>query len=267
MSEKFVFQDVPEEKSFRSCAARIKVVGVGGCGSNTVQRLVAAGLSNADFICVNTDRDHLELVDEQVRKIHLGNSGQGAGGDPKMARDLAEKSQEEISRSLEGADMVFIAAGMGKGTGTGASPTVAKIARELGILTLAVIYQPSEFEGSDRIETARQGLAEIRQYTDALIVVANDKVHDIIDQLLNERKSDVMPGQVHAQCDDIPDEEAYEILDRVIRDAVTGLVEIITGVGQVNVDFKDVYNVLKESGTAMIGVGEAEGEDLSLIHI
>ena len=220
----------------------IKVVGVGG-GGNAVNRMIKAGLSGVEFWLMNTDLQVLEYG-QTKNKIQLGASstnGLGAGGDPSIGEKAAEEAQQEITNALEGADMVFITAGMGGGTGTGAAPVVAKIAKELGILTIAVVTKPFSWEGKKRQNQAVQGLEKLREAVDAVIVIPNDKLLQVVDRQVSLT-------------------ESFIIVDEVLLRGVQGISDIITVPGLINVDFADVKNVMQASGSALMGIGRGQGE-------
>ncbi len=221
----------------------IKVVGVGGGGGNAVNRMIKAGLSNVEFWLMNTDLQVLEYG-QTKNKIQLGTSstnGLGAGGDPAIGEKGAEEAQQEITRALEGADMVFITAGMGGGTGTGAAPVVAKIAKQLGILTVAVVTKPFSWEGKKRQNQAVQGLEKLREAVDAVIVIPNDKLLQVVDRQVSLT-------------------ESFIIVDEVLLRGVQGISDIITIPGMINVDFADVRSVMQASGSALMGIGRGQGE-------
>jgi cell division protein FtsZ len=217
----------------------IKVIGVGGAGGNAVEHMIREGVQGVEFICMNTDAQALNMSSADVR-LQLG-PGQGAGGKPDKARDLALDEREQIAAALEGAHMVFITAGMGGGTGTGAAPVVAEVAREKDILTVAVVTKPFEFEGK-RMRLAEEGLGELQQYVDALIIILNERLMEVLG-------------------DDISMTEAFRAADNVLRNAVGGIAEIINVPGLVNVDFEDVRTVMGEMGKAMMGSASAAGVD------
>lgn len=221
----------------------IKVVGVGGGGGNAVNRMIKSGLSGVEFWLMNTDLQ--VLVNGQTQnRIQLGSSstqGLGAGGDPSVGEKAAEEAQQEITQALEGADMVFITAGMGGGTGTGAAPVVARIAKELGILTIGVVTKPFSWEGKKRQNQANAGLEKLKESVDAVIVVPNDKLLQVVDR------------QVSLQ-------ESFIIVDEVLLRGVQGISDIITVPGIINVDFADVKTVMQASGSALMGIGRAQGE-------
>ncbi len=221
----------------------IKVVGVGGGGGNAVNRMIKSGLSGVEFWLMNTDLQ--VLVNGQTQnRIQLGSSstqGLGAGGDPSVGEKAAEEAQQEITQALEGADMVFITAGMGGGTGTGAAPVVARIAKELGILTIGVVTKPFSWEGKKRQNQANAGLEKLKESVDAVIVIPNDKLLQVVDR------------QVSLQ-------ESFIIVDEVLLRGVQGISDIITVPGIINVDFADVKTVMQASGSALMGIGRAQGE-------
>lgn len=222
---------------------KIKVVGVGGGGGNAVNRMIKAGLSNVEFWLMNTDLQVLEYGQTNNR-IQLGSSstnGLGAGGDPSVGEKAAEEAQKDITSALEGADMVFITAGMGGGTGTGAAPVVAKIAKELGILTVAVVTKPFSWEGKKRQNQAIQGLEKLREAVDAVIVIPNDKLLQVVDRQVSLT-------------------ESFIIVDEVLLRGVQGISDIITIPGMINVDFADVRSVMQASGSALMGIGRGQGE-------
>jgi cell division protein FtsZ len=223
--------------------ANIKVIGVGGGGGNAVNRMIQAGLSGVEFWLMNTD---VQVLDngKTNHRIQLGISstkGLGAGGDPSVGEKAAEEAQQEITQALEGADMVFITAGMGGGTGTGAAPVVAKIAKQLGILTVAVVTKPFTWEGNKRKAQANNGLEKLKETVDAIIVVPNDKLLQVVDRQVT-----------------LP--ESFVIVDEVLLRGVQGISDIITIPGLINVDFADIKAVMQASGSALMGIGRAQGE-------
>ena len=223
--------------------ASIKVIGVGGGGGNAVNRMIKAGLSGVDFWLMNTDLQVLQYSTAK-NKIQLGTkltNGLGAGGEPQIGERAAEEAQQEITEALEGADMVFVTAGMGGGTGTGAAPIVAKIAKELGILTIGVVTKPFSFEGKRRQNQAAQGLEKLREAVDALIVIPNDKLLDVVDRRVSLQ-------------------ESFIVVDEVLLRGVQGISDIITIPGLINVDFADVKSVMQASGSALMGIGRGQGE-------
>lgn len=228
----------PEIEAF----ARIKVVGVGGSGGNVINHMVRSKVKGVEFIAVNTDAQDLHKS-EAGRRIHIGKNltrGLGTGMNPDLGKRAAEETKEELQETLKGADMVFIAGGMGGGTGTGASPIVAKTARELNALTIGVVTKPFFFEGSQRMLLAEKGLEALEEEVDALIVIPNDK-------LLNTSKETTVLS-AFAQCDE------------VLRQAVEGISDLITTPGLINVDFADIKAVMANAGTALMGIGNASGE-------
>ena len=225
-------------------AAVIKVVGIGGGGGNAVNHMMKAEVEGVDFICANTDAQALKASSAR-NIIQLGNTithGLGAGADPDIGRQSALEDRDRIMDVLEGADMVFITAGMGGGTGTGAAPVVAQVAKEMGILTVAVVTKPFSFEGRKRAEVANTGIRELGQYVDSLITVPNDRL------------ADVLGSEVSLV-------NAFEAADDVLLGAVQGIAQVITCQGLINVDFADVKTVMGEMGMAMMGSGKAQGED------
>ena len=225
-------------------AAVIKVIGVGGGGGNAVNHMMKSEVKDVDFICANTDAQALE-TSSAGSIIQLGNSithGLGAGADPDVGRQAALEDRDRITDVLEGADMVFITAGMGGGTGTGAAPVVAQVAKELGILTVAVVTKPFSFEGRKRAEVANNGIRELSQFVDSLITVPNDRLVDVLGSNVSMLN-------------------AFEAADDVLLGAVQGIAQVITCKGLINVDFADVKTVMGEMGMAMMGSGKAQGED------
>ena len=218
----------------------IKVVGVGGAGGNAVDHMIREGVQGVEFICANTDAQSLNRSDAH-QKLQFG-PGLGAGGKPEKARALADVERERIAEALQGAHMAFITAGMGGGTGTGAAPIVAEVARELGILTVAVVTKPFEFENAKRMKVAEEGLAELSRHVDSLIVILNERLTEVLGE-------------------DISMIAAFKTADNVLRNAVGGIAEIINVPGLVNVDFEDVRTVMGEMGKAMMGSAVAAGMD------
>lgn len=222
----------------------IKVIGVGGGGGSAVNRMIENDVQGVEFVAMNTDAQVLKLSKADVR-LQLGKNltrGLGAGASPEVGRQAAMESEEEIRDILRGTDMVFITAGMGGGTGTGAAPIIARIARELGSLTIGIVTKPFGFEGRKRASVALQGLEELKPFVDTLIVIPNDKLLYIVDK-------------------DTPYLEAFREADNVLRQGVQGITEIIAVPGVVNVDFADVKTVMKDKGTALMGIGIASGEN------
>ena len=222
----------------------IKVVGVGGGGNNVVNRMVRTGTKGVDFIAVNTDKQALSLSGAG-QKIQIGEkltNGQGAGSDPEVGRKSAEENRSQISKVLEDADMVFITAGMGGGTGTGAAPIVADIAKELGILTVGVVTKPFRFEGMRRMKQAENGIAELRNKVDSLVIIPNERL-----KLATDQKITML--------------NAFEIADDVLQQAVQSISDLINNTGFINLDFADVSAVMKDAGCAHMGVGRAAGKN------
>ena len=221
----------------------IKVIGVGGGGNNVVNRMVETGVKGVEFIAVNTDKQAL-AVSGANHKIQIGEKlteGQGAGANPEVGRQSAEESRTQISKALEGTDMVFITAGMGGGTGTGAAPVVAEIAREAGILTVGVVTKPFGFEGRRRMTQAEQGIEELRSKVDSLVIIPNERLKYATDQKITFAN-------------------AFEIADDVLRQAVQSISDLIRDTGFINLDFADVTAIMKDAGLAHMGVGRAAGK-------
>ena len=222
----------------------IKVIGVGGGGNNVVNRMVKSGTKGVDFIAVNTDKQAL-AISSATFKIQIGEKltgGQGAGSDPEVGRKSAEESRSAVSKALEDADMVFITAGMGGGTGTGAAPIVADIAKELGILTVGVVTKPFRFEGMRRMKQAEGGIAELRNKVDSLVIIPNERL-----KLATDQKITMV--------------NAFEIADDVLQQAVQSISDLIKNTGFINLDFADVSAVMKDAGRAHMGVGRAAGKN------
>jgi len=223
--------------------AKIKVIGVGGGGGNAVNRMIKSGLTGVEFWLMNTDLQVLQYSTCE-NKLQLGpkiTNGLGAGGEPQIGEKAAEEAQQEITKAIEGSDMVFVTAGMGGGTGTGAAPVVAKVAKDLGILTIAVVTKPFSFEGKRRANQAEQGLEKLRESVDALIVIPNDKLLDVVDRRVSLQ-------------------ESFIVVDEVLLRGVQGISDIITIPGLINVDFADVKSVMQASGSALMGIGRGTGE-------
>jgi cell division protein FtsZ len=224
--------------------AVIKVVGVGGGGTNAVNRMVDAGLTGVEFIAVNTDAQALMMCDADV-KIHIGSQatrGLGAGADPAVGQAAAQESRDELKEALKGADMVFVTAGEGGGTGTGGAPIVAELARELNALTVGVVTKPFVFEGRKRSQQADQGIENLRDRVDTLIVIENDRLLQVV-----EKKTSVV--------------EAFRMADDILRQGVQGITDLITVPGLVNLDFADVRTIMRDAGSALMGIGTASGEN------
>ncbi|CAM5204722.1 Cell division protein FtsZ OS=Castellaniella defragrans OX=75697 GN=ftsZ PE=3 SV=1 [Castellaniella defragrans] len=219
----------------------IKVVGVGGAGGNAVAHMIHSGVQGVEFICANTDSQAL-ITSEAPVQIRLGNTGLGAGAKPEQGRSAAETAREEIRAALAGAHMVFITAGMGGGTGTGAGPVVAEVAKELGILTVGVVTKPFMFEGNKRMRLAEEGIRELTRHVHSLVVVLNENLYELMDK-------------------DATQEDCFRAADDVLHNACAGIAEIINVEGNVNVDFEDVKTIMGEQGQAMMGTAVAAGTD------
>ncbi|SKB13974.1 Cell division protein FtsZ [Planktothrix sp. PCC 11201] len=241
-------KDMPREDSWSgdiipSNAAKIKVIGVGGSGGNAVNRMIDSQVAGIEFWSMNTDAQALTLSKAQKR-LQVGQKltkGLGAGGNPAIGQKAAEESREEIQKALEGADLVFITAGLGGGTGTGGAPVVAEVAKELGALTIGVVTRPFHFEGKRRISQADEGIAALQSRVDTLIVIPNNKLLEVI-------------------AEQTPVQEAFRYADDVLRQGVQGISDIITIPGLVNVDFADVRAVMADAGSALLGIGIASGK-------
>jgi cell division protein FtsZ len=223
--------------------ALIKVVGVGGGGSNAVNRMVDVGLSGVEFIAINTDAQALLMCDADV-KMPIGSDvtrGLGAGADPAIGRAAGEESRDELKEALKGADMIFVTAGEGGGTGTGAAPIVAQLGKELGALCVGVVTRPFSFEGRRRAEVASLGVEELRDHVDTLIVIENDRLLQVV-----EKRTSIV--------------DAFKMADDVLRQGVQGITDLITIPGLVNLDFADVRTIMNEAGSALMGIGTASGE-------
>ena len=224
--------------------ATIKVIGVGGAGNNAVNRMIEAGIKNVEFIAVNTDRQALQLSKAST-KIQIGEKltrGLGAGANPDIGAQAAEESRTEVAEALRGADMVFVTAGMGGGTGTGAAPIVAGTAKEMGILTIGVVTKPFTFEGKKRLAQAERGIESLKGKVDTLVVIPNDKLLQVID-----RKTSII--------------EAFRMADDVLRQGVQGISDLIAVPGLINLDFADVKTIMLDRGMAHMGIGRASGEN------
>ncbi len=227
-----------------SYMAVIRVVGVGGAGLNALDRMIDGGITQVDFVAVNTDIQQLQTSDAPT-KIHIGSElteGLGSGADPEIGRRAAEESYDQIKRTLRGSDMVFVTAGEGGGTGSGAAPVVARIARELGALTVGIVTLPFKFEGSRRKKQADVGVEALREACDTVIVIPNDRLLEVLD------KSTSML-------------DAFRIADDVLRQGVQGITDLITNPGMINLDFADVRTIMKDAGSALMGIGFATGEN------
>ncbi len=224
--------------------AVIKVIGVGGGGSNAVNRMIRSGLRAVEFIAVNTDAQALAMS-EAPKKIQIGTQatrGLGAGANPEIGQKAAEESREALAESLKGADMVFITAGMGGGTGTGASPVIAEVARQTGALTVAVVTKPFSFEGRRRMAQAEKGIEELKGQVDTLITIPNDRLLQVVD-----RQTSIV--------------EAFRIADDILRQGVQGISDLISVPGLINLDFADVRTIMLDTGTALMGIGVGKGEN------
>ena len=233
-----------EVEEFNS-GTQIKVIGVGGGGGNAVEHMIASGVKGVEFVCANTDAQALRASSAH-KTIQLGHSGLGAGSKPERGREAAEAAVDQIRETLEGCNMLFITAGMGGGTGTGAAPVVARVAREMGILTVGVVTKPFEWEGGRRMNHAEAGLSELEANVDSLIVVINEKLLEVLG-------------------DDITQDQAFAYANDVLRNSVGGIAEIINVEALVNVDFEDVRTVMSEQGKAMMGTAKANGPDRARI--
>lgn len=227
--------------------AKIKVVGVGGGGGAAINRMIESGIQDVKFIAVNTDLQSLQQNRAQT-KIHIGQTitkSLGAGMDPEVGRIAAEEARKELSEAIEGVDMVFITCGLGGGTGSGSSPVIAKIARDFGALTIAIVTKPFSFEGAQRRNIAEQSLAELIAQVDAVITIPNDKLLQVID-----RKTSLL--------------DTFRIADEVLRQGVQGIAEVITVPGLINVDFADVKSIMSNAGSALMGIGQASGTNKAI---
>ena len=224
--------------------ARIRVIGVGGAGNNAVNRMIEAGITSAEYIAVNTDAQILACSKAPV-KIQIGaqkTKGLGAGADPEVGREAAEESAEELTRAIEDTDLLFITAGLGGGTGTGAAPVIAKLARDMKILTVAVITEPFAFEGKRRMDNALRGLDRLKKCVDTIIVIPNEKIGEVVPK-------------------NSPMKEALRVADDVLRQGIRGIADLIVTPALINLDFADVRTILKDKGLAHMGVGVSKGEN------
>ena len=230
----------------RPYVTTIKVVGVGGAGTNAVNRMVDSGVRGVEFIAVNTDVQQLDVCDADV-KIHIGQEithGLGGGADPEVGRAAIEASRDQLKAALRGADLVFVTAGEGGGTGTGGAPVIAAVARELGAVTLAIVTKPFHFEGSRRMRQAEEGIGRLRGVADTVIAIPNDRLLEVV-----ERTTSVV--------------EAFRHADDILRQGVQGISDLITVPGLINLDFADVRTIVKDAGTALLGIGLGTGENRS----
>lgn len=227
--------------------AKIKVVGVGGGGGNAVSRMVESKIKGVEFIAINTDAQDLHNSAPKT-KIHIGKSttkGLGAGMNPEVGRQAAEESREEIQEALKGADLVFVTCGMGGGTGTGASPIIAEIAKNIGALTVGVVTKPFSFEGAQRAKIAEEGIKNLKERVDALVTIPNDKIFNVIDHNVSIMGS-------------------FAMVDEILKQAVQGISDLITMPGVINVDFSDIKAIMQEAGSALMGIGVASGENRAI---
>lgn len=235
---------MPQIKNPLETFAKIKVIGVGGGGGNIISRMNRSQMRGVEFIAVNTDLQDLHKTGIR-EKIHIGKNtckGLGAGMNPEIGRQSAEEARPQLEEAIRGAELVFLTAGLGGGTGTGAMPIIAEISKDSGALTIAVVTKPFFFEGSRRSQIAEEGLAKLKEKVDAYIIIPNDRIFNIIDQ-------------------DTPLSQAFEAIDDILRYAVKGVAELISVPGIINVDFADVKTVLQDAGLALIGIGKAVGEE------
>ena len=241
MTSKFsIVSDTPEQSNGQ---ARFTVIGVGGGGGNAVEHMVQSNIKNVTFVCANTDKQALDKLTAQ-NKIQLGaktNRGLGAGANPEVGREAAESEEEQIRQLLASSDMVFITAGMGGGTGTGAAPVIARLAKELGILTVAVVTMPFGFEGGKRIKVANEGISQLSNFVDSIITIPNDKLMSVY-------------GKISMK-------DAFKKADEVLLQAVQGISSMVDEDGYINIDFQDVRTAMSSKGYAMMGLGRASGED------
>lgn len=237
-----------EAKQQSESFARIKVVGVGGGGCNAVNRMIEEGISGIEFIAINTDGQAL-INSSAPKRVRIGDKttrGLGAGGDPKIGQAAAEESAEDLYEVMKGADMVFVTAGLGGGTGTGAAPVIAQIAKEIGALTIGVVTRPFSFEGSHRARAAEDGAVRLKEHADTLIVIPNDRLLTIVEKRVGLK-------------------DAFRVADDVLRQGIQGISELITVPGLINLDFADVRTIMSEGGAALMAVGQAAGEDRARI--
>ncbi|MBN1954625.1 MAG: cell division protein FtsZ [Anaerolineae bacterium] len=233
-------QTVPQVENF----AQIRVIGIGGGGSNAVNRMIEEGIAGVSFVAVNTDAQAL-MLSNAPKRVRIGDKltrGLGVGGSPELGRKAAEESADELYEVLSGADMVFITAGMGGGTGTGAAPVAARISREMDALTIGVVTHPFAFEGKRRAEVAAEGIEALKEHVDTLIVIPNDRLLEIVEKRVTLR-------------------DAFSVADDVLRQGIQGISELITVPGLINLDFADVRAVMSEGGAALMAVGRASGEN------
>ena len=230
-----------------SQVANIKVIGIGGGGNNAVNRMVAANITSAQFVAINTDKQAL-LMSKATHRIQIGEKltrGLGAGAEPEIGQKAAEESKAVITEMLKGCDLAFITAGMGGGTGTGAAPIVAQMAKEMGILTIAVVTKPFNFEGRRRMENAEKGIENLKKYVDTLVIIPNDKLLRIVPK-------------------GTPIVEAFRCADDVLRQGIQGISDLIVNPSLINLDFADVRSIMKNKGLAHMGIGRAKGENKTI---
>ena len=233
-----------QQQGYVENVAQIKVLGVGGGGSNAVNRMIDAGIQGVEFIAINTDAQAL-MLSQAPQRLRIGDKltkGLGSGGSPEIGMKAAEESSEDLQSLIKGADMVFITAGIGGGTGTGAAPVIARVAREMGSLTIGVITKPFSFEGSRRMRAAEEGIARLKEQVDTLIVIPNDRLLQVVD-----KKASI--------------ETAFRTADDVLRQGLQGISELITAPGVINLDFADVRAIMTEGGSALMAIGRAKGEN------
>lgn len=236
------FEDIETQQ-----IAKIKVVGVGGGGNNAINRMIEIGIDEVEFIAINTDLQALHHS-KANKKLQIGEKltrGLGAGANPEIGKQAAEENRDDIYQMLQGADMVFVTAGMGGGTGTGAAPVVAEVAKEIGALTVGVVTKPFSFEGNSRNRQANTGIQKLKEAVDSLIIVPNDKLLEIVDK-------------------NTPIVESFKVADNVLRQGVQGISDVIYKPGMINIDFADVKTIMAEKGTAIMGIGVASGENRAL---
>lgn len=234
---------MPQVKPEIEAFARIKVIGVGGSGKNAVNHMINSKVRGVDFIAVNTDAQDLHNS-QAKKKVHIGKNltrGLGAGMNPELGKRAVEETKEEVQEAIKGSDMVFIACGMGGGTGTGAAPVIARTAKENGILTVAVVTKPFFFEGVQRMRIAEQGIEELKQVVDAIIIIPNDRLMATINK-------------------DVSAKNAFAICDNILKEAVEGISDLITMPGIINIDFADIRAVMQDAGAALMGIGTGQGE-------
>lgn len=246
-----VMESVYDDYDKDDAIIKIKVIGVGGGGGNAVNRMIDAGIESAEFAVVNTDKQALMMFRKKCPTIQIGEkltNGQGAGADPKIGEKAAEESNETLKKMLEGVDLLFITAGMGGGTGTGAAPVIASLSREMGILTVAIVTKPFAFEGAKRMKNALKGIEKLREYVDALLIVPNDKLMQVLPK-------------------SIPIVQAFKEADEVLRKGIQGISDLIATPSMINSDFADVKNILRGPCTAHLGVGEGTGENRAVTAV